>query len=258
MKIHAKYLLLAATCFAFAGVARAQFVTISDDTSDWTGSVTTFNGTGQNYQSEGEAVTGIMALQSVTYTFMSTAASSNTGGTLSASLDIWNSSTGAITPVQSLGTVTIPAPDTWSGSLTYQQITAVTYQQSFDLSFTDVNNLNPSLDYVVLLTNTGAGSLSFGLGDVTTGVSGPGSQYLYSTALQGGALEQSHSGAVGDTGNDWTFSDVTVVPGGGFIPSPEPITVAAWAGVILVAGLVFFRLRQRQGAAAAPAFATIA
>jgi hypothetical protein len=249
MKIYSKYLgLFAATCLAFVGVARAQFVTISDDTNNWSGSVIAFNGTGQNDQAEGEGITGVTALEAVTYTFMSTSAGSATGGSLAATLVQWNGSN--YTLVQSLGTVSIPAPDTWSGSLTANSITAVTYQQSFDLSFTNTTPLIAADTYVVLLTNTGAGSLSFGLGLDTLGASGPGTQYL------AGGSEQKGNGLATGAGGDWTFSDVTLLPSGNTIPTPEPATVAAIMGAILVAGLVLFRLRQRQGTQAA--FATIA
>lgn len=245
MKTIAKYSgLLAAICFAFVGVARAQLVTISDDTGNWTGSVIAFNGTGQSFVSEGEGITGVKALEAVTYTFMSTAPTSATGGTLDASLVLWNgANNGTYTTVQSLGSVTIPPPDTWSGSLSYGATTAVTYQQSFDLSFTNTANLNPSATYMVLLTNTSAGSLSFGLGEDTIGASGPGTQYL------NGAEYIKSSGLVGIDAGDWTFSDVSLVPSGNTIPTPEPTTVAAMACALLVGGLVIYRLRQRQGAA---------
>jgi hypothetical protein len=252
MKTIAKYLvLLAATSFAFTGIARAQFVTISDDTSAWTGSVITFAGTGNSFNSEGEAITGAKAIETVTYTFLSTAAASTTGASLSAALVQWSGSTYSV--VQSLGTVSIPAPNTWTGSLTYQSISAVTYQQSFDLSFTNTANLNPAATYSVLLTNNSASSTSFGLGFITNPVTGTGTQYL------AGEAEGSTAGNGALTAPfNWTFSDVSVLPSGNSIPTPEPTTMAALAAALLVAGLVVYRLRQRQITEAAPAFANVA
>jgi hypothetical protein len=208
----------------------------------------------------GESIKNAIAIQSVTYTFMSTATTSTLGGTLSAALVQYNKFDGTYTTVQSLGTVSIPAPDTWSGSLSYGGNTAATYQQSFDLSFTDTANLNPSATYVILLTNTTTTlvgdtptsiATSFGLGAVTTTLTGTGV-----ADLGGGLYQNGTDGLLYNPGSNWTFSDVSFVPSGNTIPSPEPTTVAAMAGLVLVAGLVFFRLRQRQGTQAA--FATIA
>jgi hypothetical protein len=250
MKTHAKYLLLAATCFAFAGIARAQYVTISDDTGSWSGSTITFNAAGANYSTQGEEITNAIAIQSVTYTFLSTSIN-GLGASLSAAL-VQLGGGGSYSTIASLGTINIPNVNTWTGTLTYGQTTAYTYQGSLNLSFTDTSNLNPSNTYAVLLTNTGNTGTSFGLGYINLPLTGPGTSDLVGAGYNYG------TGIYAAPGSNWTFSDVTFVPGGNTIPSPEPATLAAWAGVILVAGLVFFRLRQRQGAEAIPAFTTIA
>jgi hypothetical protein len=257
MKTYTKYLgLIAASCIAFSGVARAQAITISDDTPSWDGSVINFNKAGSFDQGEGEAITNAIAIQSVTYTFASTQLTSAAGGTLAASLVQWNGTsfgTAAYTTIASLGTVNIPAPDTWTQSVAYDGGVTTVFEQSFNLSFTDQANLNPNDIYAVLLTNTSStSSLTFGLGEIDSGLSGTGTQDLFDGLKQTGGVN-----TLNDPGTNWTFSDVSFVPRNNALPAPEPATVAAWAGLILVAGLVFYRLRQQQGADTAPAFARI-
>lgn len=241
--------LLASAFLTLAGVSRAQVITVNDDLASWTGSVETFGGTGQNFISEGEAFTNVLALESVEYTFLSTALTSNAAGTLNATLVELGSNSGtkfSYTTVANLGTINVPAPSTWEsnangGSLTYGSITAYTYNASIDLSFTNLENLNPDATYVVLLTNTGSAATSFGLGLIQNGVNDPSNTLdnnFYSTGNVSYPLT--------DEGLDWTFQSIEVIPGGNVIPVPEPRTVAALAGCALAAGLVLFRLRQRR------------
>ncbi len=232
-----------------AVVARGQPETISTDLPEWTGSVTTFSGagSGSSQVSLGEALTGVIAIESVTYTFVSSTLSSNVGGTLDAALVQWNQTNNTYTTVQSLSPVSINAPDTWTDSISYNNGNASTYSSSvtFDLSFTNTANLTPADAYVVLLSNTSSQATTFGLGTVNAALTGP-----YVGNLADGVYTNAANTRLVDPTTNWTFSSISAVPVGNVVPSaaPESGTIAAMAGVVLVAGLVVYRMRQRREA----------
>jgi len=217
---------LAAILIASVSPVHSQIVTAST-LPDWSGSLITFSAG----QKMGQTFTGVIAVQSMTYTFLTAAASNSAAGQLTATFGEWNGGSFVGTPT-SVSTITVPASATWESSLTVNSTNYKTFDAPIDLSFTLHANLNPTLTYALMLTsetNTG-----FGLGIISNG----SDEFTYGYGFPWGNQF---------TGADWTFTQIGVVPEGNELPTiPESSTVAALLGAALVGGLVTFRLRQRR------------
>jgi len=239
MKTPAKIIsLLAATCFAFVSLSKAQLQTYQtvqpvDPSSGYSGSVLAFNGGSRATQ--GEVFTNVLAIDSMTYNFFTTGTSS--AAQLSATFGQWNPITHTfVGTTLNLGTINVPASTSWAplviGINTYNTFTA-----SFDITTANsgLYTTNPSLDYALMLTQITPGNLNFGVG-----LTNAESDFAYGFGSFGTGVP---------AGADFTFAQIVVTPN----PTiPEPSTVASILAGVLVAGLVGFRLRQRRQLALAP------
>lgn len=221
--------IFAATLFAFVGSARAQLVTY-ETISSWTGSVITLT-SGQAYA---QTFSNVSQVASMTYLFASYNNVGTAAATFSASFVEWNTTTntaGAV--VQSLGTLTVPASNTWTDFVAGDEGSIYTY--GLEVTLNEVTD--PLKSYALVLTSNQTRTL---MGFTLTNSDAFSHGYAYSNGNY--------------TGLDWGFSQLVVEPAG-LTPIPESGTVAGIAAGVLVAGLVGFRLRQRKQAAlvAAPA-----
>lgn len=248
MKTHTKILVLAATCFAFLSISRAQIVTYQ--------TVSNYSGTSnysiasdptplQQSNTAGQTFTNLYGISSLTYNFFG-APGVNT--TLTAVFAKWNSGDQAdptnYSVVHNFGTFTVNQytgvnQNGWS-QITNGNGTFNTFAQQFSFSnlAEDVNVLttwfetSPTATYALLLTNTTGSTTPFGLGFAAN-------SFSYGAARVG----------VDSGSQDYTFSQIAVVTTN---PVPESSTVAAILGCLLVAALVVFRIRQQRQLALAP------
>lgn len=217
--LHKLLLLAAASCGALVSSSRAQLVTYE--------TVSSYNGSGLAGFGSGtarfETFTNIEAISSLTYNFFKSGVSSTTS-TFNATFSEW---TGASwSTVQNFGSFVVPDSSSWS-SLTNGNGTFATHAQTFNFGTLLVTD--PLKTYGLILTNTGAAT-NFGIGVVSNA-------FAYGST------------GIFETNDDYTFSQIVVVPGGNFVPVtpvPEPATVASMLGATLVAGLVGLRVRQRR------------
>lgn len=231
MKNYAKTLLLvAATCFALVSTSKAQLVTF-ETISSWTNSVQTFTAN----QFFAQTFTGVTQVQSMTYRF---ASSSNSFGPLNLTANFvqWNTAGNTVatavgTTVQSVGTITIPGSTSWS----YDSVRNTYYY-----------------DYQIVLNQATSATQTYAMLLQSATNSSIGLSFTNSNAFAYGAMAQQFDAT--NVGTlpffDWGFSQLVVAPY--VAPTPESGTVAAIAGVVLVAGLVGLRLRQRRQLALAP------
>ncbi|MFA5265478.1 MAG: hypothetical protein WC378_16795 [Opitutaceae bacterium] len=225
--------LIAASCIAFLGTARAQLVTYQTLTT-WSGSAITFD----SGITMGETFNNILAVSSITYTFV-TASTPSAAGTLSAAFGQWKVDpehpNGAFvgTPFD-FGIISIPSSSSWTDSVTRGSTVYPIYNAVF--SFGSFYLTDPTKTYALMLTNTGADS-SFALG---LNNSNP---FTYG---------QSYDGDGGYSNKDYAFSQIVLVPNDGHVvPVPEASTTAAFAGCGLVGILAALRRRQKQHKVAA-------
>ncbi|MBI5426291.1 MAG: hypothetical protein HZA32_19625 [Opitutae bacterium] len=232
MKLRTTLLLLATGLFGLVGSALAEPQTF-DTRPAYSGSVFTFNG-----GTFGQTFTGVYSVQSMTYNFFAGAGGSSAATNLSATFGQWNGSSFVGGTTVSFGTINIPAsnsgwaplPNNTSPGGPYN-----TYAYTFDLttlvspmiSATYGYNTSPGNTYALMLTDlTGGTNLGLGVTNIDA--------FAY--------------GATNIGFNDWTFSQISVFT----TPVPEASTVASLAALVLVAGLVALRLRQRRALQPAP------
>lgn len=226
------WFVLAALTLGLGSVARAQLQTY-DTRPYYAGSVITFNANG----TLGQTFTNVSAVKSMTYDFFAGSGGS-TATSLSAVFGQWNGSSFVNGTTVSFGSIPVPAEggSGWTTSLTNGTggNTYANFAYTFDLTTLTSGLIdstygyltNPNNTYALMLTNSGAAT-GLGLGLTNADV------FAY--------------GATNMGFNDWTFAQIVVAPGNQQLtPIPESGTVAAFAGVVLVAGLVLLRLRQRQ------------
>lgn len=238
-KIHS---LLAASLLAFAPVARAQLVTASTIDFANLGTIN-FNPNG----SMGQTFTDILAINSLTFTFLSYNTTSAIGGSLTATFGEWNTATSSFVggTTVALGNIAVAAPNTWGSSIISGSMVA-NFSATLDLSFTQYGtNMDPNSTYAILLTNNSASTTSFGLA-LAPNVFSPNGLANPDGIGDGAATTPFNT-------FDWGFSSLIYVPDGNVVPVPESSTIAAIVGIILVAGLASFRIVQRRKQALAAA-----
>jgi hypothetical protein len=223
MKPFAKILCVStAALLACLNSAKAQLVTY-ETISAYDGSSITGFGTLVSNSTRGETFTNIEAISSLTYNFFK-AGTNSTSASFSAVFSEWNAGNSTWSTLQNFGSFTVPASTSW-GSLTNTNGTFATFAQTF--SFGSLLITDPTKTYALLLTNTTGTNTNFGIGTVFD-------SFTYGST------------AVIDGGNDYTFSQIVVVPGGNTVPVPEPATIASLFAATFVVGLVSFRVRQRR------------
>lgn len=230
MKLRTQLLLLATSLLGLVGSASAQLQTY-DTRPTYQGSTFTFSG-----GTLGQTFTNVYSVQSMTYNFFASGGTS-AATNLSATFGQWNTGTSSFVggTTVSFGTITVPASNSgWSvlANNTQPGGPYMTYSYTFDLtslvapmiSATYGYLTSPSSTYALMLTDlTGGTNLALG-------------------------LTNTNSFAFGATNlgfNDWTFSQIVVSTSA----IPEASTVASLAALVLVAGLVALRLRQRRALA---------
>ncbi len=215
----------AAIFFAFVGTASAQFVTHTT-LPTWTGSTTTLDA-GSVY---GQTLSDILAVQQMTYRFVTSSTTPISATTINASFVEWNNAGAATATLVDFGSVVIPASSdpSW-GTTSVGSTTFHTYDYTFSV---DLLNLSAASTYALIFSPTASTSLAFGLNNF-----GAASNFASGHAIISGwdQLPQ-----------DWAFQNVVYVPQGNFVPVPETSTVAVVFAAVLVAGLVFMRTRQRR------------
>ncbi|MBX3736534.1 MAG: hypothetical protein KF715_07595 [Candidatus Didemnitutus sp.] len=231
MKLRTSLLLLATGLLGLVGSASAQIQTF-DTRPSYQGSVINFNG-----GTFGETFTGVYSVQTMTYNFF---AGGGTPGavSLAATFGQWNGSNFVGGTTVSFGTIVIPASNAggWSNLQNNTNGSYTSYSATFDfttivspfVSATYGYITNPANTYALMLTDQ-TGGTNLGLGFINT------NPFAYGAAAPFGI-------------NDWTFSQVVVSTSA----IPEASTVASLAALVLVAGLVALRLRQRRALALAP------
>jgi len=214
--------------------ARAQLQTY-DTRPNYTGSVFTFDANG----SLGQTFTNVSAVKSMTYDFFSGSGGNVVDTQLTAVFGQWNGSSFVGGTTVSFGTITIPAANSgqWASTLANGPAnnTYANFAYQFDLSTLSSNLIdptygyltNPNNTYALMLTNTGAADeLALGLTNSNA--------FIYGAADGFGT-------------KDWTFAQLVVAPGNqNLTAAPEPATVAAICGALLVGGLIVLRVRQRH------------
>jgi len=254
MKIHTKFPAIAAICLALAPLIHAQvqtYQTVSNYAGTSNFSVPSDPIAYQSDNTAGETFTNLYGISSLTYNFFGSPAANTT---LSAEFAVWNGSGDNFDPanyvvVHDFGTFTVnqfvaPNANGWT-TLTNGHGSFNTFAQQFDFSnlaedsnpLTSYFETSPSATYALLVTNTTGTTTNFGIGF-------SGNSFSFGTALIG----------VGSVTQDYTFSQIAVVTTD---PVPESSTIASVLALVLVAGLVIFRLRQRkQQLETAPAMAS--
>jgi hypothetical protein len=235
--------LIVASSLAFLGTARAQLVTY-ETISTWDGSVSTFQKSISTASTRAEIFTKVLAISSITYTLFP---SSNQAaqGTLTAKFGEWNSTSKALVPgtITDFGSFTIPAYNLWTGSVRiYDPVDPIDLSLYSDysyynlvFSFPTLHLTDPTKSYAMVLKNTTSSTSSYALGV---------------NALDPFSFGQSFNGA-NTYDEDYTFSQIVVVPLGNIVPVPEASTTAAFAACGLVGALVALRRRQKQKLVAA-------
>lgn len=249
MKTGSKLLpLLAVSFLTLVSSVSAQIVTQTYETqTGYLGSVSTFGATGSS-QTRGEIFTDVSAVKALTYNFFAGSANGNTSAatTLSATFGEWNTSNNTFVggTTVSFGTITVPASGTagWVSTLSITGDTYANYSYTFDFTtlsgaLIDANYgylTNASKSYALMLTNTTGIVTNLGLGLSNSDT------FAYGYAK-------------GASDYDYVFSQIVVVPGNQPLsPVPEASTMVSLAALVLVAGLIFLRLRQRRAAALVP------
>lgn len=245
------HLFVAAASAAFVSSATAQVITVQNfqSQSGYGGSTTTFNDSATKTQ----VFTDVLAVTSLTYNFFagSGGGGATTGTTLAATFGEWNGS--SIVNALDLGQFTIGASNTagWTNTLSYvneanQTVVTGNYlNASHTFDFTDGDlNLDPTYGFLSDPTKSYALTLSWISGDKNLALGANvnssftnGYQTPFNPALLGASFN----------GYDYVFSQISVAPNPVI---PEASTVASILSACFVAGLVGYRLRQRQLATA--------
>jgi len=234
-------LLAFAAAALFAAVAHAQLVTY-DTRPFYVGNAITFDAD-SGTTTQGEVFTNVLAIKSMTYNFFTGTSGNNIASTLTAVFGQWNGSGFVNGTTVDFGTITIPAATSgqWSSTLANDAHSGgafLNFAYTFDLSsisssFTNATYgylTNASNSYAMMLTLQDSNDTGVALGEIS------GNPFAY-------GYEE------GTPSRDWTFAQLAVVPNDGdhsIAPAPEPATVAAMCAALLIGGLAFLRLRQRQ------------
>jgi hypothetical protein len=259
MKSPAKLLFaFAATCLAFVSSSRAQVLTNTDTYAGYNSSAITFGSFGGSLY---QTFSNVSAVQSMTFNFFTTS-SPAAASTFTATFGQWNGSSFVGGTTVSFGTINVPTTTDntpilgpsaaqvnasgWTNNGPIGNFNGFSVQRMFDFTSLIDPLVSPTYGYTTSSSNTYAMMI--------TQTSGPNTLALganFTNPLQTSGVGFDGTTNLGTT--DWVFSQMAVYAGNQNLTAvPESSTVAAIAGVVLVAGLVTMRMRQRRQLAAVP------